>query len=156
MNKDIFIAMLNKINIVSRYKDLCGSYNAESDHLSGNHHDIYKEYLEKYGYVIEADRRESFFRFNSQIDGELSLGMQFVLKDGLVETVLGIRVNNVVIMPSGRIDFMPMQMGVEFDRKLYNLPKYKNFEELERILDVLFDIFDDLKKEIIKSTHNLT
>ncbi|HBY85118.1 MAG TPA: hypothetical protein DEO86_04515 [Colwellia sp.] len=149
MNKEIFISKLNKINIVGRYKDLCASFNNKNEYLPGNHHDAYIEYLEKYGYVIEADRRESFFRFRTKVDCELSLGMQFVLKDGLVETVLGIRVNDVVIMPSGRIDFMPMQMGVEFDRKLYNLPTYKNFEELESILDVLFDIFEDLKKELM-------
>lgn len=150
MNKEIFIQKLTDINIVERFKDLCISYKDHGDSLRGNHHDLYKKLLEKYGYIIEDDKRESFFRFRTHINKETSLGMQFVLKEGLVETVMGLRVNDVVVMPSGRVDFMPMQMGIKYDRRKYGLPCYKNFNELESILDVLFDIFEDLKKEIIK------
>ncbi|WOH38560.1 hypothetical protein RI844_04915 [Thalassotalea fonticola] len=150
MNKEIFILKLNAINIVERFKELCSSFNDRKNSLSGNHHDTYKKYLEKYGYTIESDRRESFFRFNTKITDEYSLGMQFVLKDGIVETVLGLRVNDVVIKPSGRIDFMPMKMGFNFDKKIYKLPSYKSFEELESILNITFGIFEDLKKEIVE------
>jgi hypothetical protein len=150
MNKEDFIQKLTDINIVERFKDLCISFKDHGGSLRGNHHDIYKKLLEKYGYAIEDDKRESFFRFRTYINNEISLGMQFVLKEGLVETVLGLRVNDVVVMPSGRVDFMPMQMGIKYDRRKYGLPSYRSFEELEKILDILFEIFEDIKTEIIK------
>ncbi len=41
-------------------------------------------------------------------------------------------------------------MGVEFDRKKYNLPKDTSERELEEILKELFLIYGDIRKELIK------
>ncbi len=42
------------------------------------------------------------------------------------------------------------ELNSNFNRELYNIPKYSTFKELEDILKEFFLIYEDFKREFIK------
>ena len=53
-----------------------------------------------------------------------------------------------------RFDGYAQALNANFQREIYNIPKYSSFEELEEILKEIFSIYEDLKNEFVKSNQN--
>jgi hypothetical protein len=150
MNKMDFTQILKNINFVSRYQKLCYEHNDFDNSLRGNKKELYDQVLSKFDYKPKYFSKECFYRIVTEDNG-YEFGLQLVLKDGLVEPMINIKKGNFWLSPDGRFDFIPQKMGEEFDRKKYNLPKYTSEAELESVLKEIFSIYEDIKKEVIKS-----
>ncbi|HEV8511721.1 MAG TPA: hypothetical protein VGQ59_00500 [Cyclobacteriaceae bacterium] len=142
--------VLNNINFVTRYQKICLDHNDFENRLSGNNRGLYDHVLSTFNYKSKYFPKEHFYRIVIE-EGGYEFGLQLVLKDGLVEPMIDIRKDGTYFSPDGRFDFIPQEMGVEFDRKKYNLPKYTSEEELKSILKELFLIFEDIKSELAKA-----
>ena len=139
--------VLNKIKFIQRYQAICAKHNDFDNSMSGNQKEQYDQILNQLGYKAKYFKKETFYRIVSK-SGEYEFSLQLVLKDGIVEPMLNIKKGENYFSPYGRFDFMPQKMNVEFDRKLYNLPKYTSIEELKEILKEVFSIYEDIKKEL--------
>lgn len=139
-----------RIDFVSRYQKVCSDYDDFDNSLRGNKKELYDQVLAKFDYKPRYFSKERFYRIVTEENG-YEFGLQIVLKDGLVEPMIDIKMGGAWLSPDGRFDFIPQKMGVEFDRKKYNLPKYTSEAELESILKEIFSIYEDIKKEVIKS-----
>jgi len=60
--------------------------------------------------------------------------LNFDFSNGLVEAFLYIKENEVNLKPNGRLDFIPEEIGLKFDRTMFNLPIYTNEDELLNIV----------------------
>lgn len=149
MNNIDLIPYLQAVNFVERYQNICKIFDDFDSRIRGNQRDIYDSVLYRLGYEYEYFKKEQFYRITSQ-DGGHEFILQLVLKDGIVEPMLNIKWGDSYYFPNGRFDFIPKKMGIEFNRKKYNLPKYTTDAELEAILIEIFSIYEDLKKELIK------
>lgn len=147
-----FPFVLNKIGFTQRYQAICAKHNDFDNSMSGNQKEQYDRILNQLGYKAKYFKKETFYRIVS-INGDYEFTLQLVLKDGIVESMLNVKKGENYFSPYGRFDFIPQKMNVEFDRKLYNLPKYKSLEELEEILKEIFSIFEDIKKELMNQYH---
>jgi len=136
--------ILKQIDFVNRYRTICESYNDFDNGLRGDKKDLYEKSIIKLGYIPKYNSKEEFFEIAEEI-GEYGFSFLLTLKDGIIEPILQIKKGNEYFLPSGRWDFIPQKMGVDFDRKKFNLPKYTNIEELEDILKLLFSIYEDIK-----------
>ena len=145
---------LKKINFVSRYQKICSTYNDFDNSLRGNRKELYDSVLAKFGYNLKYFSRENFYRIVSH-SNDYEFGLQLILKDGLVEPMIDVRKGDIYLAPDGRFDFIPEKMGIEFNRKKYNLPKYTSGQELEEILREIFSIYEDIKRELQEAEANL-
>jgi len=141
--------VLNKVDFVSRYQKLCIDHDDFDNSLRGNKKELYDQVFSKFDYKPKYFSKERFYRIREEGDG-YEFGLQLVLKDGLVEPMIDIKKGDTWLLPDGRFDFIPQKMGLEFDRKKYNLAKYCSESELEEVLREIFSIYEDIKKEVIK------
>lgn len=141
--------ILMSIDFVEKYKSICLNYSDFENSMSGSNKTLYVKVLDKLGCAYKYYSNGSFYRviFKSN---NIEIHLHLVLKNGLVEPLLYVEDNEGELEPNGRFDFIPKKLGVEFDRRLYNLPKYTSELELEEILKEIFLICEDIKKEISK------
>lgn len=144
-----FNSSLYAINYISRYKELCKEFNDLENAFRGNNTDLYDRLISKNGYNFKYFKSERFYRINEKF-GDYKFNFQLTLHGGLVEAMIDVQRQGEYLTPYGRFDFIPEMMGDEFDRKLFNLPKYTSESDLKMILTELFSIYEDLKLEIQK------
>ena len=145
--------ILKKIDFVSRYQKICSDHDDFDNSLRGNQKELYDQVLSKFNYMPKYFSKERFYRIVAE-ESNYEFGLQLVLKDGLVEPMIDIKKEDSWLSPDGRFDFIPQKMGVEFDRKKYNLPKYTSASELEQILREIFSIYEDIKGEVLKASES--
>ena len=149
MSRYTTIPYLEKINFVERYRALCHKFNNYDTCLDSYEAETYKEVLDEFGLLYEYDKREKFFRSVYA----LTSGHEFILTlgtlKGRVELFIEIGYEGRYMIPSGRLDTIPEEMGYEFDRKKYNLPKFSSVEDLREILYTLMGIIKDLEQAIV-------
>lgn len=150
MNNEKLKACFRQIDFTSRYQRLCGDHNNIEDSMSGNHPERFVEIVNSIEEDFVYNKKESFFRKEYKTD-VLVFGVQLSLRNGLVECSFDFLTKNGYIGPDGRLDFIPQSLGEDFDRMNYNLPKYRNFEELKKIVEVLIEIVSDLNSSLNKT-----
>ena len=142
--------IFENIDFVNRYQKICEKHNDFDKRMRSSTKQLQKEVLDKFGYKNKYISNGSFYQIKEEYD-EFSFQLHFVLKGGIVETLLFSKKNNKTIEPQGRIDFFPEDLDIPFERlKCGALPKYSSEKELEEILKEIFGIYEDLKKEFVK------
>jgi hypothetical protein len=139
--------ILKSVDFVEKYKSICLNYNDFENSISGSNKAMYEKVLDKLGCDYKYYSNGSFYKVVFEVDN-VKLQLHLVLKNGLIEPLLYVKAGEKTIEPKGRFDFIPKKIGVEFDRKLYNLPKYTSESDLEEILKAILLICEDIKKEL--------
>lgn len=147
--------ILEKINFVHRYQNICKKYNDFDNGMRGNQRKMYDTVIKKFDYSIKYYNKEKFYRLEHKLSENLMLGIQLSLKDGLVESMLDVYESNDFLTPDGRFDFIAEELNENYNRDKYNLPSFTSEKELEEILKEMFSIFEDLKDELSKQ-ENIT
>jgi len=144
-------SVYKRIRFVNRYETICKKHNDFENSLSGNNHGLYSMIISKLGYNAKYYKIESFYRIEEKSDN-LVFGLQLGLKNGMVEVMIDMKLNDSWCVPDGRIDFLCEELDSSFDRDRFNIPKYTSEAELEEILKEIFSIYEDVKKEMIKES----
>lgn len=141
--------ILISIEFVERYKKLCEKYNDFDNRLRGKNRELSDRLLSASSYDFKYFKKENFYRISIK-EKDHEIFIELVLKDGIVEPLLIVKKAGKSYIPKGRFDFIPQKMGIDFDRKKYNLPKYCSESDLENILKEVLAIFEDIKNEVLK------
>ena len=141
--------LFNKIDFVTRYQTICEKHNDFEESSNGNSPEVYARIITDLGYEAKYHRSESFYKIVEQIE-KFEVVMQLVLKNGLVEVSFFALKDGNYCIPDGRLDFLALKLDANFDRKKYNLPKYKDESELQLILKNIFGIYEDFKHTLCK------
>jgi hypothetical protein len=139
--------ILLKINFVKRYEKLCSDHLDFDNRMVSVNKKIFDDILQKLGYNAKYIASENFYKISAEVNS-FHVNFHLVLKGGLVEAILYIEKDGNEILPNGRLDFIPEEMNIPFDRDKYNLPIYASENELEIILEGLYNIYSDLKTEL--------
>ena len=137
-------SVYNKISFVSRYQAICESHDNLKESFDGNSPEKFAKILVDLGYKAKYYKSESFFKIVEKIENFETV-VQLVLKNGLVEVRFYALKGENYGTPAGRLDFLALKLDSNFDRKKYNLPKYKDENELLIILKKVFDLYEDFK-----------
>jgi len=143
--------ILEKIDFANRYRKICDSHLEFDNRLSGNKNSVYKKVLDTFKYEYKFFSNGSFYQIKEAINERFIFQFHLVLKDGQIEPLLYIKIDNQNIDNMGRLDFIPQKLNIPFERKEFNLPLYSDEEELKEILKSLFSIYEDFKTEVLKS-----
>lgn len=140
--------IFSKIDFIIRYKQICLNYNDYDNTLNGSNKNVNLEILKKLDKNFVYLSKDRFFKLDFQTEKfELNFGV--VIKDGLIEPILFYIKNNDGLL-NNRFDFIAEDLLPGFREEL-NIPKYTSEKELEIILKALFSIYEDIKKEVIKT-----
>lgn len=142
----ILKTVLENINFSNRYRNICDKNNDFNNRLRGNKKDFYLKVLNEFDYCFKYISNGSFFKIISKVN-LYEFQLNLVLKDGQIECLLFVKYKNIHIEPCGRIDFLPMDLGIPFERKELNLPLYSDETQLKNILKDIFYLFEDIKRE---------
>ncbi|MBA6315175.1 hypothetical protein [Cellulophaga baltica] len=139
--------ILNKINFVGRYKEICLDHNDYENRLRGRntkrHLAILKKLDENFSYVS----KDKFFTLKYEYEAfELNLGL--VINDGLVEPSLYVIRNEDWILYH-RFDFISEKFHPGF-RENFNLLKYKTEAKLEELLTEILKLYKDIRVAFVK------
>ena len=143
------VNVYKKIDFVNRYKLICEKHNDFTNRIEGNKIILYEKTLNKLNVNYKYNKKDRFFQVQSTIN-ECDFKLHLDLRGGLVEVLIYIERGKEYFKPNGRFDFIPEELGMEFNRKIYNLPKYTTENELEEILKEIFSIYEDFKTEFLK------
>ena len=137
--------VFQKVNFVERYKAICANHDDLDNSMRGIHKKLYEETLRKLGYEFKYYSKGSFFKIS-----EDNANLHLVLKDGLIEPLLYVMKDDASMLPRGRFDGIAEELQEGF-REQYTIPKYCSETELESILKEIFSLYEDIKKEVMKS-----
>lgn len=143
------IKIYKGIDFVNRYKSICEKHDDFSNRMEGNRAVLYEEILNRLHIKYKYFKKDSFFKLEDHIK-DFKINLHFVLKNGIVEAFIYIEKGDDYLKPNGRFDFIPEELGVDFNRKIFNLPKYINENELEEIIKEILSIYEDFKSELLK------
>lgn len=144
-------AVLEKIEFVDRYKKL-------SEHFRGNPNDLndrlddydiekVNEIFKRLGYVATFDKKEKFFKVGV-IDNSPNYMIWFnvILEYGMTEFIWVVYHNDEVRLGSPWSVYSRLLID---PRERIKKPVYRDYEELEEILEEAFLMYDDFKSELI-------
>lgn len=146
--------VLEDISFVQRYQKLCEDYNNFENRMKGLHTELYERVLKACNVNYIYFKRERFFKVVESYNDYI-FTLQLILKDGIIEPSINIKYKGIYYFPNGRFDFIPQKMGLAFDRKKYNLPKYSNEGELSQIIGEISLIFKDIIRVLINRNNNI-
>ena len=149
MNNMDIIEIYKKINFVNRYKLICEKHDDFNNRMEGNRVDLYEEILNELEIKYKYYKKDRFFKLEDQIK-DFKFNLHFDFKDGIVEALIYIEKGDEYFKPNGRFDFIPEELGIDFNRKIYNLPKYTKEIELKEIITEIISIYEDFKFELLK------
>ena len=147
-NYQQFMILLEKISFTDKYLSISNKF---SDYKSGmlNYSlELAKNYIEKKGYVTTFNKREHFFQIKEKING-INFILNICFDYSRVEFILSIVKNKVQLSPTGPFGLIA---GSLRDNKFIHNPTFKNYEELEEILSKGLEIYEEIKKELLKAS----
>lgn len=138
-----------KIDFVNRFKKISINHNDFKNSLSGNNKEMYDRILSKFIYPVKYFKKETFYKIEEKL-GNITFIFQLVLKNGIVEPMLYVKLNENYLGPDHRFDSVCEKLEDSFTRREFPIPVYSSEEELEEILNEIFAIYEDFKSELLK------
>lgn len=142
--KEVF----ENIDFANRYQSICQKHNDFEHCMSGSNKKKYLEILKSIDNTVNYSSKDKTFKYSFKYKNHI-LDMILTLHGGMVETHLNYIKDGEWFMYN-RFDGYAKELNSNFNRDLYNVPKYSTFQELEKILKEIFSIYEDLKIEFIK------
>jgi len=138
-----------KIDFINRFKKISVNHNDFKNSLTGNDKEMYDRILSKFIYSVKYLKKETFYKIEEKWDN-ITFIFQLGLKNGIVEPILYIKLEDKYIGPDHRFDSICEKLDDSFSRREFPIPVYSSEEELEEILTVIFEMYEDFKTEFIK------
>ena len=140
---------LIKINFIKRYEELSNKFNAERTptghrlvHVDG---EMVMEIIQNLGYSPQFDSKEKFYKIEEVIE-EYIFGVHIILRDGLIDLVWVVKENGKLLLgaPWGTYSKRLIDAGYRIKK-----PIFGTYDDLEEILKVTFEMYDDFKGMLI-------
>lgn len=140
------------IDLLTRYKSISNTYNSK-DVLEAFDKEEFLKFLKKLNCRFSFNPKESFFGLSEQ-EGNFDFKFNLSLKYGMVEPILWgknvctddqfggalIRVTKLIQLTSG---------SNNIEKIMY--PRFKSYEDLIKITQELFDLYNDFKRVILSN-----
>lgn len=143
------LPILNKIGFANRYLSVCESYPYFENGVvqSYNHNNILetiKSYNDKFRYI----KKEKFFKLTEKVSG-FSIQFNIIIKDEVIQLVCDLKQDDIRLNMAWGTWESIVSVLMKKDFKIKPRPCFHNHDELKEILKVIFEIYADLKKEVI-------
>lgn len=144
------IKTLKEINFVERYKKLSKDFNKKEISLEERFKnidiDIIKEILSTFGEKVTYNKSEKFFKVKVCQTKNYIFNNKIALDIGMVELIWEVKEKNKYILGT---HLSRLAKDVLRNNDIIKFPLFETYEELEEILDINFEMFDDFKKALL-------
>lgn len=141
------------MNFIKKYEELSKQYDEVRVPLEKRFIFIdietVKDILNRIGYEAKFDCKEKFFKTKDKKFGKYSYTCYFMLNDGKVDMIWVIYENDNLIVgdPIG----MYSRLMIDYDY-IIKKPVFKGYEDLEKILRIEFEMFEEFRNAFIRLT----
>ena len=144
------IEALKEINFVERYKKLSDDFNKKEIPLEGRFEDvdinIIKEILSKFGEKVTYNKSEKFFKVKVGKTKNYLFNNKIAFSIGMVELIWEVKENETYILGN---HLRGVAKDILRDNTIIKRPLFETYEELEEILRINFEMFDDFKNVLL-------
>ena len=149
MNPKIKDALL-KINFVERYEKLSARFSVArtpvNDRLIYIDGEEVMEMIRAAGYSPRFNTKEKFYKIEEEHIGKYIFGIHIILRDGRVELVWVVKENGTLLLGSPWGTYSKRLIDVNYRIKP---PVFGTYEDLEAILKIVFEMYEDFKNTLI-------
>lgn len=140
---------LNKIEFIKRYEELSANFNSEktpsSERLRYIDGEEVMEMLQDLGHKPAFDKKEKFYKIEEEQIGIYTFGFHIILRDGMATFVWVVKENNQLILGEPWSEYSRELIDINYRIKT---PIFGTYEDLEEILKISFEMYEDFKKAI--------
>jgi len=149
LNSKIKNALI-KIDFIKRYEELSNKFSAER--TPSNNRLVYldgeevMETIQDLGYFPMFDAKEKFFKTKEEKIGKFTLEVHIILQGGMVDLIWVVRENGELLLgaPWGTYSRRLIDSSYRIKK-----PIIGTYEDLEEILKVSFEMYEDFKRALI-------
>lgn len=143
---------LFKINFIKRYEELSNKFNAErtpsSNRLVYIDGEEVLETIQDLGYLPVFDAKEKFYKIKEEQIGKFALGVHIILQGGMVDLVWVVRENGELLLGASWGTYSKRLIDNNYRIKK---PIFGTYEDLEEILKITFNMYEDFKRVLISN-----
>lgn len=146
--KPEIINVLQKINFIERYDELVNTYKLKETSMEKIDKDKIFEILSDLGYEAKYYKSEKFFQLKSQQIENYSFGFHLAFPYGNVEFIWIVSDKEELLLGSPCSGYKKRILKGDYK---YPCPRCDNYEEVKKVLEIGFQIYEDFKKEFLKN-----
>lgn len=141
------------IDFIKRYEEVSKKFNAERTSL--NHRLLYvdgkevMEIIQELGFFPLFDSKEKFYKIREEQIGEFSFGVHIILQDGMVDLVWIVKEDGELLLGAPWGTYSRRLVDGSYRIKK---PIFGTYEDLEQILKIAFNMYEDFKAVICRAT----
>lgn len=144
------IQVLQNINFIERYENLSKVFNDKrtslKDRLRYVDREIILDSLMELGYEAIFNSNEKYFKIKEKQIKNYIFSANIILENGMVDLVWIVKENENLILglPVGEYSRLIINSNYRIKK-----PIYATYEDLDKIFQITFQLFEDFKKAII-------
>ncbi|MBS5795081.1 MAG: hypothetical protein KIC92_10100 [Clostridiales bacterium] len=144
------IEALKEIKFVERYKKLSDDFNKKEIPLEERFEDvdinIIKEILSKFGEKVTYNKSEKFFKVKVSKIKNYTFNNKIAVYIGMVELIWEVKDNKDYLLGNHHLTLVEEVLKKSI---LIKKPLFETYGELEKILRINFEMFDDFKNVLL-------
>ena len=144
------IEALKEINFVERYKKLSDDFNKKEIPLEERFENvdinIIKEILSKFGEKVTYNKSEKFFKVKVGKIKNYLFNNKIAFSIGMAELIWEVKENETYILGN---HLRGIAKDILRDNTIIKRPLFETYGELEKILRINFEMFDDFKNVLL-------
>lgn len=143
---------LIKIDFIERYEKLSNKFSAERTpsgrrlvYIDGEE---VMEIIQELGYSPLFNTKEKFYKIKEEHIDKLTFGVHIILRGGMVDLVWVVKENDEILLGSPWGTYSKRLIDINYRIKK---PVFETYEDLEEILKVSFEMYEDFKRALINN-----
>lgn len=143
---------LIKIDFIERYEKLSNKFNAErtpsSRRLVYIDGEEVMEIIQELGYFPLFNTKEKFYKIKEEQIEKFTFGVHIILRGGMVDLVWVVKENDEILLGAPWGTYSKRLIDINY---IIKKPIFGTYEDLEEILKVSFEMYEDFKRAFINN-----
>lgn len=140
------------MNFIERYEELSERFNDEkipvSERLEYIDGEEVMEMIQNLGYFPLFDKKEKFYKIKEEKISDYTFGFHIILAYGMADLVWVVREGDNLLLGAPWSVYSRRLIDVNYKIKK---PIFGTYEDIEDILGIAFQMYEDFKKEILNN-----
>lgn len=151
LNPEIKCSLI-KIDFIERYEKLSNKFNAERTpsgrrlvYIDGEE---VMEIIQELGYFPLFNPKEKFYKIKEEHIDKFTFGVHIILRGGMVDLVWVVKENDEILLGAPWGTYSKRLIDINY---IIKKPIFGTYEDLEEILKVSFEMYEDFKRALINN-----
>lgn len=143
--------VLENVNFIGRYENLSNAFNdiktPTNERLRYIDGEIILGSIIELGYEADFEPKEKFFRIREIVCNDYVFGCHIILYNGMIDLVWVVKEKDSLLLGLPLSEYSRLIINTQYRIKK---PIFGTYEDLDEILRINIEIFEDFKKSLIE------